>query len=264
MEVKLDGNSVYINCGGVEWQPQKKTLCLVHGASLDHTVWMLYSRYFARHGYNVICPDLPGHGRSDGAPLKSIESKADWLNRLLAQVASDAGESVALVGHSMGSLVALHAAGTEPQRYTHLLLLGTGSPMKVGEGLLNAARDNHQAAIDMVSIFGHSLSSRLGGNPVAGINIMQSAMTLMAASAPGVMYAGLNACNEYQVGQKAASQVTAKTTLILGRHDMMTPTSTAVAIGEEMSATTIMLECGHMMMAEVPEATLQAMLTALD
>ena len=52
--------------------------------------------------------DLPGHGRSDGAPLPSI----DGNGRLDRCVSSDAAgiERAALVGHSMGAAIALEAA----------------------------------------------------------------------------------------------------------------------------------------------------------
>ena len=45
---------------------------LVHGAGMDRTVWTLQARYLAHHGRNVLALDLPGHGRSGGAPLASI------------------------------------------------------------------------------------------------------------------------------------------------------------------------------------------------
>jgi len=136
--------------------------------------------------------------------------------------------------------------------------------MAVGDPLLLAAKDNHQAAIDMVSIYGHAFQSRLGGNPVAGINILESAMALLAKAGPGVMYKGLNACNNYQEGLAAAASVSAQATLILGQRDMMTPPRGARELQKVLGAQTVVLPgCGHMMLAEQPEATLQALLQAL-
>ncbi len=260
MDISIDGQAAYVNTGGMTWQDGLPVMCLVHGASLDHSVWMLYSRYFARHGYNVAAPDLPGHGRSAGKPLPTIELMGAWVDRLLEQMNATA---VHLAGHSMGSLVALEAAATTPDRYQRLQLLGTAYPMAVGEPLLSAAFDNHPAAIDMVSVYGHAYSSQLGGNPVAGINIMQTAKTLMGMAGPGVMHAGLNACNEYTAGIQSAQRVTAGCSLLLGERDMMTPPRGAGELAEALSARVdILAGCGHMMMAEQPEATLQAMLRA--
>ena len=41
------------------------------------------ARWFAHHGYGVLAPDLPGHGRSAGAPLPTIADMADWTAALL-------------------------------------------------------------------------------------------------------------------------------------------------------------------------------------
>ena len=51
----------------------------VHGAANDHGVWALQSRYFAHHGFNALAVDLPGHGRSAGPAQASVEALADWL-----------------------------------------------------------------------------------------------------------------------------------------------------------------------------------------
>ncbi len=89
----------------------RPTIVFVHGAANDHSVWALQSRYFAHHGYNVLAVDLPGHGRSGGEALASIEAIADWLAALLDALGV---ERAALVGHSMGSLAALDAAARHP------------------------------------------------------------------------------------------------------------------------------------------------------
>ena len=46
------------------------------------------ARYFARHGWRVVAVDLPGHGRSGGALLTSIDQMADWVAQLIAAVSS--------------------------------------------------------------------------------------------------------------------------------------------------------------------------------
>ena len=268
MQLTVRDKAVYLNTGGVDWQKDKPWLCLVHGAALDHSVWVLFTRYFARQGYNLIVPDLPGHGTSAGEVPPSIEAMAEWLNELLDvainSVTGASATDIRLVGHSMGSLVALQAASTK-DRFSHLLMLGTSVPMPVGDALLNAAKDNDQAAIDMVSIYGHAYQSRLGGNPVAGINVLQTAMALLASAPPGVMHAGLDACNNYTAGLEQAGKVKARSTLILGEEDMMTPPRGTTKLQQELNSQVITLRrCGHMMLAEQPEQTLQAMLQGLE
>ncbi|HTJ04217.1 MAG TPA: alpha/beta fold hydrolase, partial [Caldimonas sp.] len=97
----------YAYTGGKAFDAQLPCVVLLHGALHDHSSWTLAARWFAHHGHAVLAPDLPGHGRSAGAPLASVEALADWLLALLDAAGVGAA---ALVGHSMGSLIALEAA----------------------------------------------------------------------------------------------------------------------------------------------------------
>ena len=261
MQAVFKNEGTYVATGGVDWIDGQPLMCFVHGASLDHTVWTLFSRYFARAGYNVMAVDLPGHGKSASALLPSIEAMADWLNVQLDKV--DVSQIV-MVGHSMGSLVTLEAAARVPARVSHLVLLGTAVPMPVGEVLLDAARENSPLARNIVASFGHSFASQLGGNPVSGISVMNMALALMEKAADGVMYNDMRACNEYTAGLESAGKVTARTTLIIGSEDRMTSPAAAPDLAAEFGNATIdYLRCGHMMMAELPEETLQSILRAV-
>ena len=157
MNITIDNNEVYVTTGREKFNPDKPNIIFVHGAGLDHSCWVLFNRFFARNGFNSIAFDLPGHGRSAGSPLPSIEDMGDWVIRFM-----DAAElsNTAIVGHSMGSLVTLEAASLAPDRFNAVVILGAGVPMVVGEALLNAARDNEHAAIDMIMLFGGRGRSR--------------------------------------------------------------------------------------------------------
>src|SRR3954452_10360359 len=112
MQLPVNGVETFVATGGREFEVSPPTVVLLHGAGFDHTAWALHSRWFAHHGYGVLAPDMPGHGRSSGAPLRAIAEMADWIAALL--VAAGVGNAT-LVGHSMGSLVALETAARHPQ-----------------------------------------------------------------------------------------------------------------------------------------------------
>jgi len=266
----FQNEAVFISRGGVDWVAGQPTLVLLHGAGLNRTVWTIFTRYFARRGYNVLAPDFPGHGASGGAPLKTIEALAQWVNAVLEHCAADnpslSLEDVRIAGHSMGSLVALQTVGDEPMRYAALLLLGTAYPMPAGPPLLAAAKANDHAAIDMITLFGHSESSRLGHNPLAGLSVLNIGTALLEQAAPGVLHNDLSACHHYAEGeQAAAAAAVSKVTLILGEDDRMTPPKGGYALAELISGSQVITlqNCGHMMLGEQPEATLQAMRSAL-
>ena len=178
MKLEFNGAPVFIGQGGMPWQAHAPMLVLLHGAGMNRTVWVLQARYFARRGFNVVAPDLPGHGASGGEPLGSIDAQADWLLSLLDTLAVDYPLSLQrriLAGHSMGALCVLQAAATRPRGLAGILLFGCAWPMPVGQALLDAAAANDSAAIDMITIFSHAYASRLGHNPVAGISLLNTA-----------------------------------------------------------------------------------------
>jgi pimeloyl-ACP methyl ester carboxylesterase len=73
MELNLSGHKAYAYTGGKPFDPALPCAVFVHGAQNDHSVWGLQTRWFANHGFSVLAVDLPGHNRSEGAPLTSVE-----------------------------------------------------------------------------------------------------------------------------------------------------------------------------------------------
>ena len=115
-----------------------------------------------------------------------------------------------------GSLVALETAARHPARVRALALLGSSAPMPVGQPLLDAAQAGHHAALDMITLWGQSNASQIGGNRAPGMWLTGGALRLLERAAPGVLYTDLNACNEYCNGLESAARVGCPSLLILG------------------------------------------------
>src|SRR6202521_5724788 len=227
MQLSVKGIDPFVATGGRKFDLSQPAIVLLHGAGFDHTTWALHSRWFAHHGYGVLAPDLPGHGRSSGPPLPTIADMANWTAALL----DDAGAAKArLVGHSMGSLIALEPAARHPAKVSALSLIGTAATMSVGPDLLKAAEVNDHAAIDMVSIWGLGYQAELGGSRASGLWMHSGARRVLEEGRPGVLFNDLSACNDYQNALAAAARITVPTTLILGERDMMTPVKTGKAL----------------------------------
>ena len=258
MQLSVNGIETFVATGGREFDVSQPAIVLLHGAGFDHTAWALHSRWFAHHGFGVLAPDLPGHGRSSGAPLPAIADMADWTAALL----DAAGAAKArLVGHSMGSLIALETAARHPAKVTALGLIGTAAAMTVGPDLLKAAEANDHAAIDMVSIWGLGYQAELGGSLAPGLWMHCGAERVLERCRPGALFSDLSACNAYQNALAAAAKITVPTTLILGERDMMTPARAGKALAAALpnSRTVVLSGAGHMMMAERPDELLAAL-----
>lgn len=253
MKIRLNNHVAYAATGREDLVPGLTNIVFIHGAGLDHTVWTLFNRYFARNGFNSIAVDLPGHGRSGGLPPSSIEESARWLTDLLNALEI---ENATLVGHSMGALVALETAHLARSTIDRLVLLGAAVPMTVADPLLSAAGANDHSAVDMIMLFSHAYASQLGGNPVAGIHILNSNMRLLERHLENVLYTDLKACHEYAGGLEAAAGINIPVNLILGAEDRMTPPAQAAGLINALDGAKvdILPGCGHMMLSEQPEA----------
>jgi pimeloyl-ACP methyl ester carboxylesterase len=258
MQLTVDGKAVFAATGGRDFAAGRPAVVMLHGAGLDHVVWALPARSLAHRGRAVLAPDLPGHGRSPGPALSSIAELADWLVRLFD--AADIADA-ALVGHSMGSLVALEAAARAPARVRALALLGVAARMSVHPDLLRAAADDRPHAANLIVSWGHGPAGHFGGNPAPGVWLMGGGQRLLARSAEGVLAADLAACNAYDA-TAAAPRVTCPTLLLLGAKDRMTPPGRAKALAAALAKaeTVILPDAGHMMTGEAPDAVIDALL----
>jgi len=257
VQLSVDGNIVFAATGGRPHAAAKPLAVFLHGAGLDHTVWALQSRWLAFHGWNVLAADLPGHGASAGSPLPTIPAMADWVLGLLnALQATDA----VLIGHSMGSLIALQTAATAPDRIAKLVLIGSAAAMPVHPELLAAAKGNEQAAIDMVNLWGHGFRAGLGHSPAPGIWMVGIGRRILEKAAHGVLFADLTACNGYGEGMAAAARVIAPTLVFCGEVDQMTPVKSGRALAAAIGRSTLEVAegAGHMLLAEQPDKLVAA------
>jgi pimeloyl-ACP methyl ester carboxylesterase len=258
MELNVNGATAYAYTGGKPFDAALPCVVFVHGAENDHSVWVLQSRYLAHRGFGVLALDLPGHGRSGGAPLANVEAIADWIPAVLDAAGVKAA---ALVGHSMGSLVAIECAARHPKRVAKIALLGSAFPMKVSDELLAATRDDEPRAQDMVNILSHAAIAHYPSNPGPGFWVMGEGLRLMQRQKPGVMHVDFAACNAYANGEAAAKTLQCPALMVVGRRDVMTPPRAAKAIAAALPdvRTVEIAGSGHALMAEKPDEVLDSL-----
>ncbi|MFC0400752.1 alpha/beta fold hydrolase [Paraburkholderia rhizosphaerae] len=267
MIVDVRGQPAYAYTGGKPFDPTLPSAVFIHGAEHDHSVWALQTRYFAHHGFGVLALDLPGHSRSAGPALHRIDAMADWLAALLDAT----GIARAFVaGHSMGSLIALDFAARYPARATHIALVATAVPMTVSDALLDAARERETEAIAMVNQWSHSTLAAKPSCPAPGFWLQGMNQRLMervaATGEPHLFHTDFSACNDYADGLERAAQVRCPVRLIVGKRDVMTPPRATRALADAFRQSNakfdvVTLDAGHALMAEQPDATLDALYT---
>jgi pimeloyl-ACP methyl ester carboxylesterase len=262
MIVSVDGVRAHASTGGVTSSGSEPVVLLIHGAGMDSTVWQLQTRYLAYRGFRAVAVDLPGHGRSEGSALTSVESMADWVSQFVTAAGFN---SVHVVGHSMGTFIALELASRYSPMVESISLFGTATGMPVHPELQDAAANNLPAASALMASWGHDKPAHVGVNPTPGLWMLGGARALVENSTPGVLAADFGACVSYANAVNAAAAVSCPATVVIGLGDKMTPPKGGRALASALGSVRVieLAGTGHSMMTENPRAVKQAILDSI-
>lgn len=117
----VEGRTLVADFGG-----RGPVMVLLHGLGGSHANWMRLGPLLAERA-RVLAPDLPGFGYSPPAGrATTVQTNARWVLRFLREIA---GTPAILVGNSMGGLISILAAGTDPGQVAGLALLDPALPL---------------------------------------------------------------------------------------------------------------------------------------
>jgi pimeloyl-ACP methyl ester carboxylesterase len=260
VELQVGGRRVFAGTGGRDFDPALPTIVFLHGAGMDHTVWALQTRWFAHHGRGVLALDLPGHGRSEGPALRLIGEMADFV---LATLDAAEATRAALIGHSMGALIALETAARGAGRIAALALLGMAPVMPVHPDLLAAAAKGEHSAVELMVSWAVGRKAQLGANEAPGLWLTGAALRLLERADAASLAGDLAACDAYNGAAEAVAKAGCPMLMLLGADDRMTPPGKARDLATQLRDTRAVTlpRVGHMMMLEDPSGTLAALKT---
>ena len=266
MRLDVDGRAAYAYTGARALDaPASRTSCSCTAPRNDHSVWALQSRYFAHHGRNAFAVDLPGHGRSAGPAVGSVDAIAAWLVDVhggRGHRARDARRPFARLARR-----ARRRSARTGTRSSALALLGPAVPMPVSDALLAAARADDHAAFELINGWSFSAARSSAAIAMPGVWMTGNAMRLMERSAPGVLLhrsrrvqrlCGRTRGGERRRAARCCSCWARATSWRRRRRRASSrrpcPTCAVVTLPD----------CGHAMMAEAPDAVLDALRAFLD
>ncbi|WP_017732168.1 alpha/beta fold hydrolase [Nafulsella turpanensis] len=102
-------------------QPNGETVMLLHGKNFNGAYWEETARALAKEGFRVIIPDQIGFGKSS-KPVNFQYSFQQLALNTKALLDSLGVEKTAVLGHSMGGMLATRFALMFPERTTELVL----------------------------------------------------------------------------------------------------------------------------------------------
>jgi pimeloyl-ACP methyl ester carboxylesterase len=226
VDLVVRGARVFVHTGGVDLDASDGVVLMVHGAPDDHTVWRYQTRRLAAAGFPVAAVDLPAHSKSEGPPLGSVEEMADWMIDVVRALEAP---WVTIVGHSMGSLIAVQAAATHPEMVRGIFLVAPSEKMAVHPDLLDAAERHDRLAADLIVGWTHTGSGRFGPHDDPGVWKPAATRRLIERNA-GVLAGDLQACVDWD--SIVAGDVRAPTMVVVGERDRMTPAKAGRALAE--------------------------------
>jgi pimeloyl-ACP methyl ester carboxylesterase len=215
----------------------------IHGAGGTHLSWPPQVRRLPDQ--NIFALDLPGHGKSEGMGRQSIDAYADDVAAFMTAIKIRAA---IIVGHSMGSAIALTLALKYPKRVRGLGLIGSGARLRVSPAILDGIKNEDTFSATVQTINEYSFS------PNTSPRLIELASQRMAETRPSVIYGDFLACDSFNVADQFG-QIKIPTLILCGTQDKMTPMkySEALRDGITNSQLEVIDEAGHMLMLEQPD-----------
>ena len=102
-------------------------LCM-HGQPVWSYLYTKMIPFFSDAGIRVICPDLPGYGKSDKPAARedySFQRQVDWMTDWLK---SNDFKNISFFGQDWGGLIGLRMVANEPDRFNKVAMGNTGLP----------------------------------------------------------------------------------------------------------------------------------------
>jgi pimeloyl-ACP methyl ester carboxylesterase len=255
---QIDGEAIQISSWQREPGPGVPVVLWLHGAGMDRTVWTLAARDPGLRGLASLTVDLPGHGRSTGCARGSIADYAGFVASLLDALGL---ARVAVVGHSMGALIALEMLARRQERLSAVVLAGAAVRMPVNPALLQAASDDLPSAARMIATFAVAPAGRCAARATPGIRLGGTGVALLENSRHGVLAADLQACDRAEPSPRPAGL---PCLVVSGARDRMAPAARGAELAATLGARFVRIEdAGHMAMLERPQAFADAVVPFL-
>jgi len=219
----------------------RRGVVFLHGAGGSHHTFR--DQWAGLKGVaRLVIPDLPGHGRSGGPPLESVDACAAWVVEFVKEIGLD---RFILAGHSMGGAIALQVALGGRKGLEALVLLGTGARLRISPVIFDGIGARfREFAPELVGWMTSAASSDLLREDVASD---------VLSTRPATFLADFHACNGFDVMNRLDA-IRVPTLVISGDDDRLTPLKYGeyLAVNIPGAVLKIIHGVGHLAMLEKP------------
>jgi 3-oxoadipate enol-lactonase len=239
-----------------------RPLLHIHGSAFGHRNFEKMTPLAAKH-FEVIDFDLPGYGESVGAPAADMAGIAE---QVYAFVRALGYEKLSIHGTSFGAMIGVNLAARHPEIVDRLIFscflarYDNAARMMRGTWKRAARESGMDAVADLTSVAGFARSFYDRPGAPEQLSSMRRAFS---ATRPDAFIAGTEAIERTDLSA-LIPQITAKTLLLAGAEDNVTPfrpspSGVGFAQIETMMPNAKMVvlpECGHYLVIEQPETAI--------
>lgn len=204
-------------------------LVFIHGAGGGAYSWSKQKDFFGDRADTL---SLPGH--TEGQGERTMGPYVEWVKR---HVESRGYRDVVLVGHSMGGGITQLIALERPAWLRAIVLVGTGSRLRVLPAIFDELKNNYPAYVDNSLTRG---AANLTPEDVA------RRRAWLAQIDPMVIHGDFEACDAFDIMDRVGT-VDLPTLIIVGRDDVMTPVKYAEFLHQKIPGSKLVIveNAGH-------------------
>jgi pimeloyl-ACP methyl ester carboxylesterase len=252
-EVVVKGTKIHYLESKTKKTDRPGPIMFIHGSGGNAGIWQKVMDGVADE-YSSLAVDLPGHGGSEGEGMKTIRDYGEFVKDFLDSLEPG---PVILGGHSMGGAVVQYFSLRYPEKLGAILLIGTGSRLRV---LPEALEMNRQMAMGEIPPKFYPWGFAEKTSPA----IIAEGEREWAKTNAGVRYYDFLACDQFDLMEEIG-RIRLPAMIVCGREDRLTPVKYSQFLNRKIaeSRMEIIEEAGHMVMLECPRELSGAILRFL-
>ncbi|MGH7428374.1 MAG: alpha/beta fold hydrolase [Candidatus Methylomirabilaceae bacterium] len=227
---------------GKRWPLRRDQLVLIHGSGCTADSWRYQVTDLSRE-FEVVAPDLPGHGASGSEGDPSIERYASTVAALVQRLAT---RRVFLVGHSMGGAVALQVALDRPDLLNGLVLIATSA-------YLDTMALTPEILLWAIAALPHKFKAMFFSNQVSDEALAIARADVRRCSLETVL-GDFSASRGFDVRSRL-KRVGLPSLILCGADDLITPVRHSKRLHKEIAGSVLAVieKAGHMLPLESPQ-----------